>query len=68
VQLGVALGSKSPTTYALTAGRGPGALRSQEKKVVGGLADIVISGNDANVADIEELLVLCRYEVTAGSP
>ena len=63
LQLGVALGAHSLMTYTLTAGSGPAALRSQEKKIAGGLADIVISGHAADVADIAELLVLCRYEV-----
>ena len=66
LKLAVALGSKSPVPYTLAAGSGPGALRSQEQKVHGGLADMVISGQAADVAAIEELLVMCHYKVDGG--
>ena len=65
--LHVALGSSSPKPYKLAPGSGPGELRSQEQKVAGNLADIVISGTPADVAGVDELLILCRYEVTANT-
>jgi hypothetical protein len=61
------LGTKSSKPYTLANGSGPGALRSQEQKITGDLADIVISGKAADVANVEELLVLCRYEVASSS-
>ena len=61
--LTVAVGSKS-TSYALGAGSGPGELRSQEKKIGVSLGDIVISGKAADVAGVEDLLVVCHYSLS----
>jgi hypothetical protein len=56
----VKLGTVS-STYALPAGSGPGALRSQQKPFRQPLGDVAITAKADAVARIEELMVLCRY-------
>jgi len=45
--------------FVLSAGSGPGDMRSQDKKFGIGLGDLTISGDSA--AHLTDLMVLCRY-------
>jgi hypothetical protein len=62
ITLTLKMGSKSPD-YVLVAGSAPGSLRSQEKSFEATLGAVVISGQATAVAAVEELLLLCHYEL-----
>ena len=63
MKLGVKLGTKPIVNYSLGVGSGPGDLRSQEQKFNAALGDLAISADEADVAHINELMLLCRYEL-----
>ncbi len=61
----VAIGAKH-VDVSLREGSGPGALRSQGKQIGTRLAPITVTCTDAAVSAIEELLLICHYELQAG--
>jgi hypothetical protein len=62
LSLNVKMANKKPD-YTLRKGSAPPGLRSQQKEFGNDLDTIVISGQPAAVDTIEELLLLCRYEL-----